>query len=160
MDTWGINGYGIRTSSMIPNKEVSYDGIMRLLERCPEYVQDNFITKLETELVLRNQDGKLTYRDIIFDVTDNFEDERTGFRGFAFLIAEAMREQEGIYFDACEDECGETYVILYAGMPWQLSKKEKKLTEPRLFEIYSTYLTMLDYTGNEFPGMISTTNFC
>lgn len=61
----------------------------------------------------------------------------------AFIMEWVMVEKEDIHFVACDNEDGVNYLIYPESLPWDLSEKEKALTEDSLAKIFEKYVNQL-----------------
>lgn len=79
--------------------------------------------------------------------------------GLATILRRTIEEVEGISLTACDDlEC-RTYLIYQPQYPWQITEKERDLTEERLRELFQRYVGLLtdeiidiDYQSAENGG--------
>ena len=63
--------------------------------------------------------------------------------GLATILQNVIEEAEGLTFTACDDHDGLKYLIYQPCYPWQITDKERDLTEMRLNEVFSRYVGML-----------------
>ena len=63
--------------------------------------------------------------------------------GLATILREAIQEIEGIELTACDDFDSIAYLIYQPSYPWNLSDKERTLTEEGLREMFDRYVSIL-----------------
>ena len=63
--------------------------------------------------------------------------------GLATILRRTIEEVEGISLTACDDSEGRTYLMYQPRYPWQITEKERNLTEERLTELFQRYFGML-----------------
>lgn len=63
--------------------------------------------------------------------------------GLATILKEVIQEAEGIELCACDEYDGGNYLIYPPLYPWQMTEKDKPLTEELLNELFWKYVSIL-----------------
>ena len=140
MEVWTIRGYGIDGVDLTTSTEVE---IAFFKKYYPESYND-----MIDDMKLSDVDASDTaaYLDFCDEWISNFEDENgnTGFKG---IFAGAIKKNENIdvqYYNGDEESA-----ILYTErLPWEMTEKEKALTEEDMATIFKKYLDELGVTAS------------
>lgn len=125
--SWHNYGYGICTDDL---GDLTVERIEALLEGTP-ILKKHMAEWFEKEEIQEP------------DVDDYLEFVQTGDYGIASILQEAIQEEEGIIFTACSDYDGGTYLIYQPSYPWYLPECEMGLTEERIRETLSKYVSII-----------------
>lgn len=125
--SWHIYGYGICVSDI---EVESPDQIQELLRLAPEY-EAKIRQWLEIE--------KIEHPTI----QDYEEADQDFLLGLATILKEVIEEAEGIPFTACDDFNNSDYLLYEPSYPWYRNQSEQDLTEEKVQEILSKYVSIL-----------------
>lgn len=124
---WINYGYGICVDDI---KECSVERLEKLLALAPELQ-----TRMQDWLAKNNV------------TTPCWEDymsyDRDYYLGLAVILQEAIQEIEGIELTACDDFDSADYLIYQPMYPWNLSDRDRGLTEESLREMFNRYVAVL-----------------
>lgn len=71
------------------------------------------------------------------------EFDRDYYLGLATILQQVIEEADGLCLTACDDSSGRTYLIYQPRYPWEITEKELDLTEDKLNELFSRYVSIL-----------------
>lgn len=125
--TWHNYGYGICVDDI---QEQSVQRLQALLKLAP---------KLDGKIRAWLSDLSVTEPD--WD--DYMEFDRDYYLGLATILQQVIEEADGLCLTACDDSNGRTYLIYQPRYPWEITEKERDLTEDKLNELFSRYVSML-----------------
>ena len=121
--TWHNYGYGIRVDDI---KEQS----VALLNLAPEL--DQKIRAWLSELDIAEPDWD-----------DYMDFDQVYYLGLATILQQVIEEAEGLRLTACDDSSGATYLIYQPCYPWEITDRERDLTEESLVQMFSRYVNVL-----------------
>lgn len=125
--TWHVYGYGVCVSDI---KAVSVERLQTLIHLAPKF-----------ECKIQNWFNECEISEPSVD--DYLEFDQDYMLGLATLLKEVIEEAEGVSFTACEDCSDKLYLFYKPPYPWNLSEKEKTLTEENIAEILCKYISIL-----------------
>ena len=125
--TWHNYGYGICVSELV---NIPVERLRLLLEQAP-----SFCKEVDTWLV-ENGIENPTYDDYM-----EFDDEYM--TGLATILSRVIEEVEHIHFTACKDFDNDDFLIYMPRYPWELPDSEHDLTEERIEDILTAYVSIL-----------------
>lgn len=124
--TWINYGYGICTDDLPLNN----DNLEELMSRAPIFLE-------ECNRWLEENRGVDCPRGL-----DYFDAEDIDY-GIATILAEVILEAEGLYFTACDDFDGKTYLIYQPCYPWEMNERDSVMTEEKIADILREYVGIL-----------------
>ena len=125
--SWHNYGYGICVSEI---GEVPVERLITLLECAPVF-------HAEVQNWMQQHDiSQPTYEDYM-------EYDQIFMLGLASLLSDVIKEAEHIQFTACSDYEGNDYLIYMPSYPWELAESERRLTEDKIVEVLSRYISLL-----------------
>ena len=71
------------------------------------------------------------------------EYDRIFMLGLASLLSDVIKEAEHIQFTSCSYSAGNDYMIYIPSYPWELAESERRLTEDKIVEVLSRYISLL-----------------
>lgn len=77
------------------------------------------------------------------DVDDILESDQEYHLRLVTVLQNVILEAENIQFTACDDYNSETYLVYEPSYPWNISEKERNLTEETLRQILAKYISIL-----------------
>ncbi len=125
--TWHNYGYGICVDDI---QAQSVQRLQALLKLAP---------KLDGRIHAWLSDLSVTEPD--WD--DYMEFDRDYYLGLATILQQVIEEADGLCLTACDDSSGRTYLIYQPRYPWEITEKELDLTEDKLNELFSRYVSIL-----------------
>lgn len=142
MKTWINYGIGVCTSEL---EIKSLEAIKALVALSP---------CLEKDLKEYFEDCEIESPEIA-DYLEYDEDCRSG---LAYLLQRVINDVENLMFTACDDYEGRIYLIYQPSYPWDMTDKEKSLSEADIKDILAKYLSMV--TDDDLDvGEIEAENF-
>ena len=129
--TWIDYGYGVNASA-IPDSSV--EQLRALLNHAPQFRAqiEEWFTQMEI--------AEPTYENYM----EYFEHDTLGLpAGLAFILSKVILEAEGIELLACSNFEGDQYLIYLPSYPWTLAEADKTLTQERIDEILTRYISIL-----------------
>ncbi len=125
--TWHNYGYGICTDDISCNSVEKMQDLLRFAPKFRESLNKWFV---EAEI------DEPSYDDYI-------ESDQDYSLGLATILYEVIKEAEKIEFLACDDFNGKNYLIFPPIYPWDIARKEKRLTEKKIQKILRKYIAIL-----------------
>lgn len=125
--TWHNYGYGICVDDI---KEQNVGQLQELLKLAPELEQK--IQGWLSELAITEPDWD-----------DYMDFDQDYYLGLATILQQVIEEAEGLRLTACDDCNGNTYLIYQPCYPWNITDRERDLTEEKLTEIFNHYVGLL-----------------
>lgn len=124
---WTISGYGISDER---------DDCTTTVEKVEDL--------LATTSNLKKQFHEFCGIDYSIDDIEEYEYEYSfGGMGIFGLLCDAINENEGIMFTACDDFEGIHYILYTPTYPWQMNIVEKHINEEVIESILNKYTTIL-----------------
>ncbi|MDE6852146.1 MAG: hypothetical protein K2J67_06610 [Lachnospiraceae bacterium] len=121
--SWHTYGYGVCLSRLECD---SMERMEKLLELAPEY-HKSVQNWLREQCIAKP------------DVDDILESDQE----YHLELQNVILEAENIQFTACDDYNSETYLVYEPSYPWNISEKERSLTEETLRRILAKYISIL-----------------
>ena len=132
---WTTGGYGFYTDTLWPRADKQIDFIKKYL---PDVYSDMMSDEKDSNIDASNTAEHI---DFCRDWIDDYNGD--GGYGFFALFVQAIQEQEkGFepgYFQGEDEEA----VMYPAGMPWDMTEREKAMSEEDMTAIFRKYLTEL-----------------
>ena len=125
--SWHTYGYGVNVSEI---KCDSLERFRELLYKAPIYANDIEEWREESEIEITS-------------VEDYYEFDEESMLGLATIMKEVIMEAEGIEFIPCDDFEGTQYLLYGPSYPWNLSGKEKGLTEEKVKNLLTKYFSII-----------------
>lgn len=126
-ETWHNYGYGICVSELC---DIPVERLGALLHCAP-----HFASKVQDWLNQRGIDAP--------SYSDYMAYDQLFMLGLATFLAEVIEEAEHLLFTACDSHDGDEYLVYMPSYPWNLREHERDLTEERIQEILSRYVSIL-----------------
>lgn len=111
-------------------KEQSVERLQALLKLAPEL--DQKIRAWLSELDIAEPDWD-----------DYMDFDQVYYLGLATILQQVIEEAEGLRLTACDDSSGATYLIYQPCYPWEITDRERDLTEESLVQMFSRYVNVL-----------------
>lgn len=125
--SWHTYGYGICLSRLECD---SMERMQKLLELAPKYHKSvqNWLKEQRIEEP---------------EVDDILESDQEYHLGLATILQNVIQEAEDIRFTACDDYNSEPYLLYEPSYPWNMLVQERNLTEEKLRQLLSKYVSIL-----------------
>ena len=108
---------------------------------CVDDIQAQSVQRLQALLKLAPKlDGRIHAWLSDLSVTEPDWDD---YMGLATILQQVIEEADGLCLTACDDSSGRTYLIYQPRYPWEITEKELDLTEDKLNELFSRYVSIL-----------------
>lgn len=128
LQTWTLNGYGVKISD-IP---ITADTVARIEELL-------FMAPLTKSKIHKH----FTEAGITGPELEDYFEYGSETLGLAILLKEVIEEIEHIPLGACDDFGCESYLLYCPSYPWEITEYEKGLTEEGLNSMFAKYINML-----------------
>ena len=134
---------GRMTAADVETSLVSWRGHMK---RFHSYHMEQSVERLQALLKLAPElDQKirawLSELDIAEPDWDDYMDfDQVYYLGLATILQQVIEEAEGLRLTACDDSSGATYLIYQPCYPWEITDRERDLTEESLVQMFSRYV--------------------
>lgn len=76
-------------------------------------------------------------------LSDGQDNDPELYQDLSTILKEVILESEGITLTDCDDMDGRQYLLYEPSYPWELSDKEKALTESEVSELINRYASVL-----------------
>lgn len=125
--SWHNYGYGIQVDDIKIN---SVENLKKLIALAPKYEKQ--INEWFADCNITNP-----------TIDDYFDFDQDYNLGLATLLGKVIWEAEEIGFVYCDDYDGNTFLIFAPRYPWNITEKEKNLTEKDVENIIRKYVNIL-----------------
>ena len=133
--TWHNYGYGICTT----NIETTPERIEDLLALAPK-----FSAKVHDLLSEWEGENGWTISDaVVADYEEVAQEFDAGYYGLASLLRLVIEEAEGLELVSCDNIDCHDFVLYPPFYPWQATDKDKDMTEEKLRQIFTKYVSIL-----------------
>ena len=138
--TWHNYGYGICTDEI----KTTPERIEKLLALAPEFSEHVHNVLIDWEIT----------EATVEDYEEVAQEHDNGYYGLASLLKLVMQEAEGLEFASCDNYNCYNFVLYCPCFPWQVTEKEKDLTEEKLRLIFAKYVNILTDQEIEFEYQV------
>lgn len=138
--SWHEYGYGICVDDINTNKYKVFD----LVHLAPNF-EKRFYKWAET--YREDRDPEDIKEVITMDSIYEYEDDNCYDFGLAPIVMEVIKECEDVELLCCDDYNGYHYLIFSVTYPWNMTKKEKNMTEEDVRLLFTKYVSMLTDTA-------------
>lgn len=128
-ETWHTYGYGICVSE-IEVKKPDVKRLKSLLSLAPK------LNKRIEQWLAEAEIHSPEYEDYM-----EFDEEYM--LGLAYLLKEVILEAEAVEFTACDDFCGNTFLVYEPQYPWKTGERERLMQESDIQAIFQKYVSVL-----------------
>ncbi len=128
--TWHTYGYGFSTDDLMPD---TVEKMEALLEKAPEYSKQIHEWFDDCEITEPTVD-------------DYLEFDEDYHLGLATTLKEVITEATGIDLVSCDDFDGVKYLLYVPLYPWQMSEKDKLLTQEELDAVFTEFVAIVTDT--------------
>lgn len=143
--TWITYGYGVKMENLdITN--LTSDMLADFIHLAP-YFEEKYIAWVEKNF-RKKGDPDCIYEILSVDSLLEYEGEDAGYVGLLPILKGVLDEVEGLYFVMCHNYDGEEFLLFTPAYPWEMSKREKEISQGEVEKIYKKYISKL--TDKEF----------
>lgn len=135
MNIWTVRGYGVDGVDL----NTSTDAEIAFLKKYYPGDYENMLDDLKASDI--DASDAVAYNDFCDKWIADFEDEN-GNTGFMGIFAGAIKENEGIDVEYYNGD-GDSAILYTYRLPWEMTDKEKALTEADLHAVFKKYLDEL-----------------
>lgn len=129
--SWHNYGYGIRTDEIVTDA----DKVRALVHMAPKFEKE-IRTSVEWT-------GEFKWEEITMDELEELFCEIDIFCGIATILEKVISECEGIELCACDDFNSVRYLLYTPSYPWQMTDKDKTMTEEKIRTLLKKYVSVL-----------------
>ena len=134
--SWHNYGYGI----CVDDINTTADKIFELVHMAPKFTEKFYKW---VEAYREDGDPESIAEFITMDIIYEYDDDCFCEYGLAPIISAVIKECEGIELLACSDYNCNHYLIFSVMYPWQMTEKEKNMTEEDIRLLIAKYVHVL-----------------
>lgn len=131
---WTTHGFGFRVDDILQDTSITMEKVLKLAAMEPsvfEIVQEKLSWICERD--------EATFDELDISDLNEIEGDYCE-RGLAFILYNVITEIPIVYAD-CYDACD--YILYTPTYPWQMSDKERNITEKDVVDIFAKYIRIL-----------------
>ena len=144
--TWITYGYGVKISD-INITRLTNDKLADFIHLAP-YFEEKYIQWINNTF-REEGDPDCIYEILPVEKMLEYENDYDTYTGLLPILKAVLDEAEGLYFVMCNDFEGEEFLLFTPAYPWEMSKRERELSQSEVEKIYKKYIGKL--TDVEFP---------
>lgn len=138
--TWITYGYGVKMSD-INIVHATNDTIASFIHLAPDF-EEKYIQWVE-DTFREEGDPESIYEILPVNSLLEYEDEDTCYVGLMPIIKAVIEEVEGIPLIMCHDYDNEEFLLYAPAYPWELTKREKEMSQNEMKKVYEKYIGKL-----------------
>lgn len=131
--SWHEYGYGI----CVDDIKTTADKVFALVHMAPDFEKE--FHKWAEYYKIENEVEAIT----MYEIYEGWDDGSCCEYGLGPIMSAVVQECEGIELLCCSNYNGEQYLIFSTGYPWNMTEKEKNITEEDIRILIAKYVNVL-----------------